>query len=154
MPRLLLWPGQLDQSWYSANGLVVWRLERKLVGQKSDTVASGFGIQSVGRVIDFKCFWLTHNLKVLLRDVCIQERFIGPVLQEYGRRRRVGDNNSGEGAPEMTVKTPPTRCWLKTDATKHISRIWQLARILERNGAYVKKIRTEKPGYVIYEDEW
>jgi hypothetical protein len=27
-------------------------------------------------------------------------------------------------------------------------------RILERNAIYVKKIRTDKPGYVIYEDEW
>ena len=45
-------------------------------------------------------------------------------------------------------------CWFKTDATQHISRIWEMVRILERNGIYVKKIRTDKPGYVIYEDEW
>jgi hypothetical protein len=45
-------------------------------------------------------------------------------------------------------------CWFKTDATEHISRIWEMVRILERNGIYVKKIRTVKPGYVIYEDEW
>ena len=45
-------------------------------------------------------------------------------------------------------------CWFKTDATEHISRIWQMAQILERNGIYIKKIRTDKPGYVIYEDEW
>ena len=45
-------------------------------------------------------------------------------------------------------------CWFKTAATEHISRIWQMVQILERNGIYVKKIRTDKPGYVIYEDEW
>jgi hypothetical protein len=45
-------------------------------------------------------------------------------------------------------------CWFKTDATKYISRIWEMVRILEHNGIYVKKIRTDKPGYVIYEDEW
>jgi hypothetical protein len=45
-------------------------------------------------------------------------------------------------------------CWFKIDATEHISRIWEMVRILERNGIYVKKIRTDKPGYVIYEDEW
>jgi hypothetical protein len=45
-------------------------------------------------------------------------------------------------------------CWFKTDATEHISRIWEMVRILERNGTYVKKIRTDKPGYVVYEDEW
>ena len=45
-------------------------------------------------------------------------------------------------------------CWFKTGATEHISRIWEMVQILERNGIYVKKIRTDKPGYVIYEDEW
>jgi hypothetical protein len=45
-------------------------------------------------------------------------------------------------------------CWFKTDSSEHISRIWEMAQILERNGIYIKKIRTDKPGYVIYEDEW
>jgi hypothetical protein len=45
-------------------------------------------------------------------------------------------------------------CWFKTGATEHIARIWKMVQILERNGIYVKKIRTDKPGYVIYEDEW
>jgi hypothetical protein len=29
-----------------------------------------------------------------------------------------------------------------------------MVHILERNDAHVKKIRTDKPGYVIYEEEW
>jgi len=45
-------------------------------------------------------------------------------------------------------------CWFKTCSAEHISRIWEMVHILERNGIYVKKIRTERPGYVIYEDEW
>jgi hypothetical protein len=45
-------------------------------------------------------------------------------------------------------------CWFKTGSAEHISRIWELIRILERNGIYAKKIRTDKPGYVIYEDDW
>jgi hypothetical protein len=45
-------------------------------------------------------------------------------------------------------------CWFKTAASKHISRIWEMVHILERNGIYIKQIRTDKPGYVIYEDEW
>jgi hypothetical protein len=45
-------------------------------------------------------------------------------------------------------------CWFKAESTEHISRIWEMVRILERNGIYVKKIRTDKPGYLIYEDEW
>jgi len=45
-------------------------------------------------------------------------------------------------------------CWFKTGSTEHISRIWGMVTILERNGIYVKKIRTDRPGYVVYEDEW
>ena len=45
-------------------------------------------------------------------------------------------------------------CWFKLDASEHIARIWQMVGILERHGIYVKKIKTDKPGYLIYEDEW
>jgi len=45
-------------------------------------------------------------------------------------------------------------CWFKTDSSEHISRIWEMVHILERNGIYAKQIRTGRPGYVIYEDEW
>jgi hypothetical protein len=45
-------------------------------------------------------------------------------------------------------------CWFKTGAEEYISRIWEMVRILERNGVYVKKIRTDRPGYLVYEDEW
>jgi hypothetical protein len=45
-------------------------------------------------------------------------------------------------------------CWFKTSSIGHIARIWEMVGILERNGIYVKKIRTDRPGYVIYEDEW
>jgi hypothetical protein len=44
--------------------------------------------------------------------------------------------------------------WFKTGSKEHVARIWEMVRILERNGIYVKKIRTDKPGYVVYEDEW
>jgi hypothetical protein len=45
-------------------------------------------------------------------------------------------------------------CWFKTGANEHISRIWEMVRVLERNGIYVKKIKTDRPGYVVYEDDW
>src|SRR5215471_1470415 len=38
-------------------------------------------------------------------------------------------------------------CWFKTTATAHISPFGRV-QILERNGIYVRKIRTDKPGYV------
>lgn len=45
-------------------------------------------------------------------------------------------------------------CWFRTDANEHISRMWEMVRIIERNGIFVRKITTDKPGYLTYEDEW
>jgi hypothetical protein len=45
-------------------------------------------------------------------------------------------------------------CWFKDEASEHISRIWEMIRILERHGIHVKKIKTDKPGYVVYEDDY
>jgi hypothetical protein len=45
-------------------------------------------------------------------------------------------------------------CWFKTNSTEHISRIQEMAVILERNGINVRKISTDNPGFMIYEDEW
>jgi hypothetical protein len=44
--------------------------------------------------------------------------------------------------------------WFKVTASEHITRIWHMVRILERHGIYIKKIKTEKPGYLVYEDDW
>jgi hypothetical protein len=52
------------------------------------------------------------------------------------------------------ARVPRGICWFKTGATLHIARIWEMVEILERHGVYVRKIRTGRPGYVIYEDEW
>jgi len=64
------------------------------------------------------------------------------------------NDNLEEPASFGRSKLPLGICWFKTDATEHISRIWAMANILERNGIYVKKLRTNRPGYIIYEDEW
>jgi hypothetical protein len=45
-------------------------------------------------------------------------------------------------------------CWFKVAASEHIGRIWQMISILEKHGIYVKKIKTDRPGYLIYEDDW
>jgi hypothetical protein len=45
-------------------------------------------------------------------------------------------------------------CWFKTGAIEHISRIWEMVRILERHDIYIQKIKTDKTGYLVYEDEW
>ena len=43
--------------------------------------------------------------------------------------------------------------WLKPSATVHVSKMRALIAILEENGYRVSQITTERPGYVVVEDE-
>lgn len=43
--------------------------------------------------------------------------------------------------------------WFKPTAEKHIRRARELARLLEEHGFHVEVLKTDQPGYVVYEDE-
>jgi hypothetical protein len=42
--------------------------------------------------------------------------------------------------------------WLKLSATEHVVRMRELAALLEHHDVCVDELRTDKPGYVVYED--
>lgn len=44
-------------------------------------------------------------------------------------------------------------CWFKPDATEHIDGMRKIAVILEAHGHHVEMIRSDRPGYIVYEDE-
>jgi len=46
-----------------------------------------------------------------------------------------------------------TISWYKDTATEHISRMYELVSLLEAHDIHVNVMRTEKPGYVVYEDD-
>src|SRR5262249_53182737 len=43
--------------------------------------------------------------------------------------------------------------WFKESSKDHVSRIREIALIVEKHGVAVNTIRTDRPGYVVYEDE-
>ena len=45
-------------------------------------------------------------------------------------------------------------CWFKRDANRHIEHVKSLVALLERHGIFMEMIRTERPGYVVYEDAY
>ena len=45
-------------------------------------------------------------------------------------------------------------CWFKKDANRYIDRVKSLVALLERHGIAMEMIRTERPGYVVYEDSY
>ena len=44
--------------------------------------------------------------------------------------------------------------WFKDTATEHISKMYVLVQILDSHGIAVDVLRTERPGYVVYEDPY
>lgn len=44
--------------------------------------------------------------------------------------------------------------WFKPTAKEHIEKMRELSSIIEGHGIHVHAIRTERPGYIVYEDEY
>ena len=45
-------------------------------------------------------------------------------------------------------------CWFKPKAKGHLAKIREMSCILEQNGVYVRVIKAQQPGYIVYEDEF
>ena len=44
--------------------------------------------------------------------------------------------------------------WFKPTATEHISRAFALTDLLKENGCFISLLRTNRTGYIVYEDEF
>jgi hypothetical protein len=44
-------------------------------------------------------------------------------------------------------------CWFKPTAHEYLSRAWEMASLLERNGVSIRTIKAKRTGYILYEDE-
>jgi hypothetical protein len=60
----------------------------------------------------------------------------------FGKKRR-----SGEWSQNAV-------CWFRTGAKGPIERMWDIVAILREHGVVVRMITTEKPGKIVYEDEF
>jgi hypothetical protein len=56
--------------------------------------------------------------------------------------------------PPYYRKQPKAIAWFKDTATDHLERIHQMIAVLERHGVIVRTYRTERVGYVVYEDQF
>ncbi len=63
-------------------------------------------------------------------------------------------------AENLPVPTPLERgrtttaiSWFRPDSKECITRVWSMVQILEDNGIVIKKITSERPGWVIYHDK-
>src|SRR5260370_5102774 len=49
---------------------------------------------------------------------------------------------------------PNALCWFKTGAHPHIRKMRELLVFLERNSIATRLVRTTRPGYIVYEDDY
>jgi len=63
------------------------------------------------------------------------------------RPRRLSETRR-PNAPDRAIS------WLKASAVEHVSRMRDLVALLEHKGVSVQELRTVRPGYVVYEDEF
>ena len=43
-------------------------------------------------------------------------------------------------------------CWFRSTAREHVHRAWEMVSILEERDIFMRMIKTEVPGYILYED--
>jgi hypothetical protein len=87
-------------------------------------------------------------------DAVEQHQIVGSDADELRELEAWFDKNLKRPTHFGRHQHPSGICWFKTAATEHIRRIWEMVNILERNGTYVRNIRTDSPGHIIYEDNW
>jgi hypothetical protein len=68
-------------------------------------------------------------------NLAIPERFNKSKSKGYYRRRTAGIS------------------WLKPTASEHLAKMGELAKLLQNNGYVVSQITTDRPGYVVFEDD-
>jgi hypothetical protein len=56
--------------------------------------------------------------------------------------------------PPYYRKASKAISWFKDTATEHVSKMREMASILESHGQAVRMLKTERVGYVVYEDDW
>jgi hypothetical protein len=56
--------------------------------------------------------------------------------------------------PPFYRKQPKAISWFKDNAHDHIARVRELVTILKHHGISVRMLKTERVGYVVYEDEY
>jgi hypothetical protein len=68
-------------------------------------------------------------------------------------------NENLEKPARLTISSRPHAkeqaiSWFKSSAVKHIRKMREFQRVLESHGILVEEIRTSRPGYIVYEDEF
>jgi len=95
---------------------------------------TAYRVRDEKALYDYDAALLTEHLDWFKSHLKIPSRFTA-AKPPYYRRKKRGIS------------------WFKDSATEHIARMREIVRLLEAHGVSVQMIQTDRPGYVVYEDD-
>lgn len=90
-----------------------------------------YTLEEAGELADYELVWFRQIERWFNRNLARPKRLAW---------------SSRPNAPERAIS------WLKMSAKAHVRQMRQLMVLLEHKGIPVQELRTEKPGYILYED--
>lgn len=92
-------------------------------------------------------------------DLCDKGALSEPERQLLGVVSKWFDKNLSEpqrSSRKRNAYHRDQRCiaWFKDSAAEHLLRIREIVAILEEHGSKVSMLETQRPGYIVYEDEF
>jgi hypothetical protein len=101
--------------------------------QKSGIITALYEMEHAGQLASYEIDWFYTIEGWLNKHLKRPDRFAW---------------SSRPNAPRRAIS------WLKMSANEHVARMRELAILLKHKDVDVEEIRTNKPGYVVYEDEF
>lgn len=81
------------------------------------------------------------------------EGLLRDLMTWFGSNMRMPDRFNRTKSKGHYRRAAKGLSWFKDTATDHIARMRQIAEILERHGIHTETVHTDRPGYIVYEDE-
>jgi hypothetical protein len=91
-----------------------------------------YDLQSRGELLPYECDWFRAT------EAWFNANLRGPDRLAWSSRPH---------APNRAIS------WLKLTATDHVAKMRELAALLKHKDVLVRELRTDRPGYAVYEDE-
>jgi hypothetical protein len=105
------------------------------IGVREGIFSAAYDLKRSGRLSSVDEHHLTDLLEWFKQNLAVPTRFNRTTSKGYYRRTTKGI------------------AWFKSSATRHLERIHELAELLDRYDVGSEIVTSERPGYVIYEDD-
>ena len=113
---------------------------RFVVGADSENASWLNGIITEARILEDEGNLYRHETLLLEESFAwLNEHLLCPPFKQKFR--------SGEWTREAV-------CWFRAEAREPIGRLWDIVAVLREHGIPVRMVKTDRPGTIVYEDEY